>query len=282
MSGPWDKYRQQGIPVGAQDPAAQYRAPAAATGIQAQQSNMETDAVRRAQIQQQMAIQQQLAEAQRREALAQAALKEQQAKVGQAEVANKDPFNAQQLASAQDDAIEKLRTIDRIGKNHAGAILPSIGTGSETVRYWLSGSNAANIAADVDALKAGGALTEIMKMTQATGKNPFTPMSNNDVEIIARNKGNLTQHQAPENFFANLKPYKDAYTRAYAGAVGMQTLNSEIERLLPTIPAGKREQFKADALKRYNQAMARKGGLLGSSSRGKTKATNGSFLGWED
>lgn len=50
MSGPWEKYGRgtapQGIPIGAQDPAMPYKAPAAALDLQAKQANMDNDAQR--------------------------------------------------------------------------------------------------------------------------------------------------------------------------------------------------------------------------------------------
>lgn len=222
---------------------------------------------------------------------------QQQAAAAQAELARikavdarkeqeaKNPLNPQQLEAVQSDAMEKLEAISRIGKNHMESWLPTIGTGAETTRDWIGSSGAADIAADIESLKAGGALGDIMKMTQQTGKNPFTPMSNSDVEIIARNKGNLTQKQSPKNFFSNLKNYQDAYTRAYAGSVGMQTLNNEIERMLPTIKPEKRDFFRQRALQEYEQRMSRsRGGLLGSSTRNAPAKTKGSarFLGFED
>lgn len=255
MAGPWEKYRStRGVPIGLQDPAMDLKRPQVEVGIQAQQSNMQNDAVNRAHTRQVMDQEAAIFAERQRAAQAEAALKEMQAKAAQTEAASKSPLNAQQIQSAETDAMSKLRTIDRINRNAEDGWFP-VGFGSEFMAN-LGGTAAANIGADVDSLKAGGALSEILKMTQATGKNPFTPMSNSDVETIARNIGNLSQKQSPDNFRANLDNYKNAYKNAYAGAVGLRTLNQEIERLLPTIPPAKREKFKADALRRYNQNMA--------------------------
>lgn len=163
-----------------------------------------------------------------------------------------------------------METIARIRQNHNDAWLPSIGFGAEATRDWLGGTAASDINADIGTLKSGGALTDILKMTQETGKNPFTPMSNSDVDLIARNKGNLDQAQSPKNFFANLGNYERAYTNAYGGAVGKRVLSQEIERLLPTVPVAKRDEFKANALKLYNQRMAAKGGFMGGARRKAT------------
>lgn len=251
-----DDAAPRSIPIGPQDPAAPYRGQQAATGIQAQQSNIQSDAINRARTGQQMQQDAALLPPRIREAQASAALKEQQARQAQVELASKDPFNAQQLGETRADAMSKLETIQRIARNHKEGLLPTIGFGAETVAGW-GGNNAANIATDVDSLKAGGALSKILEMTRETGRNPFTPMSNTDVETISRNVGNLNQRQKPGNFFANLNNYQRAYTNAYAGATGKQTLDEEIQRLLPTIPPAQREKFKADALRLYTQKMSR-------------------------
>lgn len=257
---------QQGTPIGPQDPAAPFRGPAAASGIQAQQSNIQSDAINRARTGQQMQQDAAMLPPRIREAQASAALKEQQAAQAQTEAASKDPFNAQQIDSVATDAMSKLKTIDRIRQNDRSSLLPTIGFGADYTAG-IGGTGAADIAADLETLKSGSALSEVLKMTQTTGKNPFTPMSNSDVNLIANNQGNLNQKQSRPNFNANLQNYQDAYTRAYAGAKGKQTLDGEIQRLLPTIPADQRDKFKADALRLYNQKMSRKSGLLGSSSR---------------
>lgn len=256
MAGPWEKYRSgaQGVPIGMQDPTLDLKRPQAQVGIQAQQSNMQNDAVSRARMQQQMQQEAALFNERQKAMRAEAALKELQAKAAQAESASKDPLNMAQIRAAEADAMSKLQTIDRINKNVNDGWFP-VGLGSETMASY-GGTAAANVAADVDSLKAGGALSEILKMTQATGKNPFTPMSNSDVEVIARNIGNLSQKQDQQNFGANLGNYKRAYVNAYAGAVGSRTLKQEIERLLPSIPPNKREQFRADAMRRYEQNVA--------------------------
>jgi hypothetical protein len=284
---PWEKYgaggAPQSIPIGPQDPAAQYRGQAAATGIAAQQSNMQNDAVNRTRTQQQIGQDAAMFPAQQQAAQAQAELAKLKAEQARAEAATKDPFNAGQLQAAEADALSKIQTIDRIRDTYNNSYLPSIGLGAEFVRDHFGGTAAADINADIGTLKAGGALSEVLKMTQETGKTPFTPMSNSDVDLIARNKGNLDQAQSPKNFFSNLKGYQDGYVRAYAGAVGKRTLDEEIQRRMPNIPADKREAFRALALRKYEQTMGRKSGLIGSSSRAKRQGGgSGAFLGWED
>lgn len=237
------------------DPAFATKGPQAAanltqTGAQTASTNASTARTNQ-QVQQSAA----LFDAQKREADAKAALAEMQAQQALAEVNSKDPLNPQALNSASADAMAKLQTIDRIRKNIKGAWLPAVGFGADTAAS-IGGTNAHDVKADIESLKAGGALSEVLKMSQATGKNPFTPMSNSDVELISRNTANLDQGQSSSNFDSNLQNYQKAYTKAYAGSVGLRTLNDEINRLLPTIPAPRRMAFRQDAIRRYNEKMA--------------------------
>lgn len=245
---------EAGAPQMPADPTFPYKGQQAQVGIQAQQSNIASDATNRARQQQQMAQSGELFGAQKRAAEAEALMKEMQAAAARAEMEAKSPLNPQQIQSAKTDAMSKLQTIDRIRANDRNSWLPTIGLGAETAAG-IGGTGAANIATDLDTLKSGSALSEVLKMTQATGKNPFTPMSNSDVQLIANNVGNLSQRQDRPNFMANLDNYENAYRNAYVGAVGKETLDAEIARLLPTIPPAKREAFRADAMRRYNEKM---------------------------
>lgn len=237
------------------DPTFGYKGPQAQASLGQTQASTASTQVNAQKTRQEIDQSAALFNAQKLEAEAKARLAELQAQQAQAEVDSKDPLNPQVLSSAAADAMSKLQTIDRIKKNVGSAWLPAIGFGAPTASG-IGGTNAANVRTDIGTLKSGGALSEVLKMTQATGKNPFTPMSNSDVELIATNTGNLAQDQSPSNFNANLGNYQNAYTKAYAGAVGLKALNDEIRRLEPTIPASRRMAFRKDALRRYNERMA--------------------------
>lgn len=278
---PWEKYRTapQGIPIGPQDPARDFKAPQAAAGVASTQANAQRT-------NQQISQDAALFDTRRQIAEAEAKLKEAQAAAAAREQQSKNPLNLGQLSAASTDAMEKLRTIDRIRQNNDNSWFGAIGFGSDTMRG-IGGTKATDIAADIDSLKAGGALSEILKMTQETGKNPFTPMSNSDVEVIARNKGNLAQNQSDANFFANLNNYRNSYTRAYAGSEGLKALEAEIAKRLPNIPPEKREAFRADALRRYNEKMqdfdVNKYFTRRRRQQAKNKsAAGGQFLGFEE
>ena len=253
-----DDSAPRAVPIGPQNPTYQYQGPQAQANLNRTYADMGNDRERLAMERERIAMarQQQQLQAQ-----------DQQAKNAQsaAELQAKDPYNAQQLESSATDAMNKLRTIDRIGQNYQDSTLPSVGFGASTVSGW-GGTGASNIKAGLNELKAGGALNEVMKMTQATGKNPFTPMSNSDVDLIARNISGVDQTQSPGDFFQSLKPYQDAYTRAYAGAVGGQTLNNEVQRQYdkyirenPNASPAQRQRFQqvlqTDARKRYEATM---------------------------
>lgn len=268
------------VPIGPQNPAFQYQGPQAQADLNRTNASIGNDAARLQIERERLAMQQQ-------QQLMQA--QEQQAKNEQLarEAETKNPYNAAQLESVRNDALNKLRTMDRIGSNYQNSTLPAIGFGAETVSG-IGGTSAANIAAALEELKAGGAIAEVMKMTQATGKNPFTPMSNRDVDMIAKNIASVKQSQSPGEFFQAMKPYKDAYTRAYAGAVGAETLNSEIDRQYqkfitenPSTSPAQRQRFRSvlesDARKRYEATMRRQ-----SLQNAPRKTQGGAkFLGFE-
>lgn len=74
----------QGVPIGPQDPAAPFRGQQAATGIQAQQSNIQSDAINRARTGQQMGQDAVMLPPKLRTATAEAAIKEAEARRVQA------------------------------------------------------------------------------------------------------------------------------------------------------------------------------------------------------
>jgi len=274
-----DDSAPRAVPIGPQNPTYQYQGPQAQANLNRTYADMGNDRERIAMEQQRIAIAQREAELK---------AQEQQAKNAQAaaELQAKDPYNPQQLESSATDAMNKLRTIDRIGQNYQDSTLPSVGFGASTVSGW-GGTGASNIKAGLNELKAGGALNEVMKMTLATGKNPFTPMSNSDVDLIARNISGVDQTQSPGDFFKSLKPYQDAYTRAYAGAVGGQTLNNEVQRQYdkyvrenPNASPAQRQRFQqvlqTDARKRYEATMRQQ-----SVRNAPRKPSGAKFLGFE-
>ena len=272
----------QGFPIGLQDPTMPYKAPGAVADInQSQASTARTN--------QQISQEGGLFDARKRQAEAEARLKEMQVAQAEAEARAKDPFNPAVMATVEADARRKLETIARIKQNIGGSWLPAVGTGAQTLAG-IGGTGAANVAADTDTLRSGSALSEVLKMTMATGKNPFTPMSNSDVSLIANNTGNLSQTQDRENFMANLGNYENAYKRALAGAVGKRTLDSEIERLLPSIPENRREFFRQQAAKNYEERMSKPPQRpqsattwYGTPRNAPRKSAGGAkFLGFED
>ncbi len=212
----------QAIPIGMQDPTRDLKRPQAEASI----NSANTSAARtNQQIGQDAAMfpaQKQLADLQAQLA----ALKVQEA---QKELNAKSPFNGEQLQSVKDGAWRNLQRIGRINENYREGWAPTIGFGSGAMRS-IGGTRANDVATDLGGLQKSNALTEIMKMTQATGKNPFTPMSNTDVDTIAQSLGSASLDQSPDGFFKNLDDYKQAAIKAYAGSSGLQRLNEEMDR----------------------------------------------------
>lgn len=211
MAGPWEKYGG-GVFNLPPDPMDVRR-----------ETRMETNEAERLRMERErIALAKQAADlAQQAEAIKIAA--------AQKEAEQRSPLNPGQLQSVNEGSWRNLQRIGRINKNYKEAWGPAIGMGSEFMRS-LGGTNANNIATDLGGLQKANALTEIMKITQATGKNPFTPMSNTDVDTIAQSLGSASLDQSPSGFFESLDDYKQAAIKAYAGSTGLMRLNEEMDR----------------------------------------------------
>jgi hypothetical protein len=160
-----------------------------------------------------------LFEFQRRSAAADAGLKERQLAEARAKP-QPGQLTPDQLATARADAANKINVIRDIRRKMATGWLPDVGFGAETLAK-IGGTDARDISSSIETLQASGALAEILKMSmQNGGKNPFTPMSNADVNLIARSQGNLDQGQSKDQFLKNLDVYERAYGNGFVGAGG--------------------------------------------------------------
>ena len=123
-----------------------------------------------------------------------------------------------QMKAVRVDALNKIITARRLANQSrdgwfaTGFLAPTAAK--------IGGTPARSAQAMADTLKSGGALSEILKMTAATGKNPFTPMSNSDVDLISRNLANLDIGQSDQDFQRQVGTYEGAYRRAWKGAKG--------------------------------------------------------------
>lgn len=130
----------------------------------------------------------------------------------------KPPFSPEDLKSANLDAREKLGVIQRLygGSNSWFGT----GFGADTLSNF-GGTNAANVKADIDRLNAAAGLKKILDMAQQNGgKNPLAPMSQGDVETIAKSVGNLDIKQGDDQFQRSLLPYLHAYMSAFLATGG--------------------------------------------------------------
>jgi hypothetical protein len=152
----------------------------------------------------------------RRKAAAEAALAEETLRKARAVP---KPMSPEERRSLAYDAVNKINTIRDIRRRLNSGILPDVGFGAKMLSG-IGGTDAANVAADVQNLQSGAALSEVLKMSQATGRNPFTPMSNSDVDLISRNIANLDQGQTRDNFLRNLDVYEKHFADQYLRAGG--------------------------------------------------------------
>ena len=239
------------------NPEYPYKGPQAAAGVASTQTNTQRTAQQMQQDAELFPVQKQLAEVNSQLAAVKLADAQRAQQLAQQEADAKNPFNPDRLQSVEQDAMRQLQAVSRIGQNYNNATLPAIGLGADTVKNWFGGTAANNIAADQEVLQSGGAMNRIMQMSADNGgKNPLTPMSNSDVQMLAKGVGNLDQSQSPDNYFANLNSYAEPAKRAYAGAVGMKTLDAELKRLgIDKFPPAMQARIRADALKRHQANM---------------------------
>lgn len=139
------------------------------------------------------------------------------------------PLSPEAMQSARLDAMDKIALARRLRSKSSNDWFAT-GFLANTMSNF-GGTPATTVKAGAGTLRSGGAIANILKATQANGgKNPFTPMSNSDVDLIANNTANLDIGQQDSDFQQAVGLYEDAYRNAYIGAGGdPNKLDAEIE-----------------------------------------------------
>ena len=124
------------------------------------------------------------------------------------------PLSLEQLHQLRDEAQKNLGVLDDLDKGTrkwfgTGALAPTMSH--------FGGTNATNQLANARQVGAGGALSKIMEMAKANGgKNPLTPMSNSDAEMIGNSIANLSDiGQSDEAYRKNVQRYRDFYWKIF-------------------------------------------------------------------
>lgn len=133
--------------------------------------------------------------------------------------APKPALSLQDMAAAREDALAKIRLARSLQERSRNKWF---GTGfGAGLASNIAGTPAYDIQADAQTLLSGGALRKIMEMAEQNGgKNPLTPMSNSDVNLIANSIANLDVGQSDEQFQRNAGQYERAYLNAFRAAGG--------------------------------------------------------------
>lgn len=125
-------------------------------------------------------------------------------------------LDVNELARIRDEAHTNLGILDDLEKGSkkwfgTGFLAPTMAG--------FGGSTAAAQEVNASKLKSTAALNKIMEMAKANGgKNPLTPMSNSDVELIANTTANLDVRQPDEDYRKNVKRYRDFYWKTFTAA----------------------------------------------------------------
>ncbi len=142
---------------------------------------------------------------------------------------NKDapkPMTPQEARNLQFEMADKINAIRRI-KKRVGArdgvmgidLIPETGFGGYLASK-LGGTNASDIAADIETIKSQGALTRILELMKKTGKNPFSPMANYESQLLMNSIGNLTLNQSGGSLVKQLDQYERLFSDSFLGAGG--------------------------------------------------------------
>ena len=140
-------------------------------------------------------------------------------------------MNPEDLVAAKEDAIR--RAVIAKGLESKSKDWFATGFLAPTLSQY-GGTNAADVQADVDSLKAGGALNVLIDMAKKTGKNLLSPMSASDVELISNAKQfPLAINQGDDQFQQNSRRYYEAARRAYLATGGKaKDFETQVMRLM--------------------------------------------------
>lgn len=136
-------------------------------------------------------------------------------------------LSPQQRQAAREDAWNKIKLVRSIKKRITAKdgvnignlnvdLIPETGFLGKVASKW-GGTNASGIAADLETLNSGGALAEVTRLMRETGKNPFTPMSNYESQMLAKGIGNLDLNQPQETLLRSLDEFEKLYVKALRG-----------------------------------------------------------------
>ena len=126
-----------------------------------------------------------------------------------------------QIQAGRSDAWEKIKLIRNIRERikrkdgYMGVdLIPETGLLGK-IASQVGGTRASGIAADLETIRGGGIIAKITDMMAATGgKNPFSPMSNVEGQLVGTSIGNLDLNQPKDTLLSSLDRYERAYTDA--------------------------------------------------------------------
>lgn len=125
-------------------------------------------------------------------------------------------LDVNELSRIRDEAHANLGILDDLGKGSkkwfgTGFLAPTMAK--------FGGTTAAGQEVNASRLKSTAALNKIMEMAKVNGgKNPLTPMSNSDVDLIANTTANLDVRQPDEDYQKNVQRYRDFYWKTFTAA----------------------------------------------------------------
>ena len=127
----------------------------------------------------------------------------------------KPPLAPEDKQGVADEARHKLALIESLRQRSRNGYFTT-GFGAPLVNK-IPGTKAYGVNADIGTVSSSGAIGKVMDLAKENGgKNPLTPLSNADMQMLGQSVSNLDPGQDDEQFQRNLGAYEDIYRRALA------------------------------------------------------------------
>lgn len=137
-------------------------------------------------------------------------------------LAAQGPLTPQGKNKIRQDAATKINQIRKLRARIESMDLPNVtGAGLGEWMKYIPGTPARGVAGSLKQIGSAGALSTALEMAKNNGgKNPLTPMSNSDIELLSNMTAALDQGQSYGDLKKQLDSAEAAFGHAYIGAGG--------------------------------------------------------------
>lgn len=131
-------------------------------------------------------------------------------------------MNPDGMRAIRQDAVTKINQIRQLRAQIEGMNFPNVtGAGLGDWLKHIPGTSSRGVSNSLGQISAAGALATALQMAKNNGgKNPLTPMSNSDIQMISNITAALDQGQSYTDLKHQLDNAEQAFGHAYVGAGG--------------------------------------------------------------